>query len=213
MKRLYIVCEGHTEEAFVKEVLAPAYTALDIRASRVGKRGGIKSWGEIENDVIRFLKDQEASVSMMIDFYRLPKDTPGISAIAENPKKPTIAAQIIQEQIACKISCTRFIPFLMVHEFEALLFSNPDAVGLLFSKKELAEDMSAIKSQHQNPECINGGKDTKPACRIEGLFQAHLARGYAKPLDGPNIAKCIGLERLAAECPHFKGWLDRLRGI
>ena len=219
-KLLFVVCEGQVEETFVRNVLAPYLPNVQAVPRLVGcsgkskQGGGGSTWGRVERELRLQLKNSgQIWVTMMIDYYQLPKDTPGFDAIAKNPRKPTNAAAQIQNCIAEQIGDQRLIPFLTLHEFEALLFCNPEAVGIYFDSLKLTKDLEQIKNRHETPEHINGGKDTNPASQLNGLLQKHLSQGYAKRKDGPTLAQNIGLESMAKACPHFKGWLDRLRGI
>ena len=49
---------------------------------------------------------------------------------------------------------------------------------------------------------------TAPSKRIESLVP-----GYKKPVLGTLAVLEIGLEAIRSECPHFRGWLERLEGI
>jgi hypothetical protein len=40
-----------------------------------------------------------------------------------------------------------------------------------------------------------------------------LQPGYKKTRHGPLAAEHIGLPRMEQECPHFRGWMDRLRAL
>ena len=81
-----MVVEGDTEEAFVKQVLAPYLSAKQIfpvarkvitsRRRRV--RGGMTSYGRAKNDIETWLKqDTSAYCTTMFDLYGLPTDFPG----------------------------------------------------------------------------------------------------------------------------------------
>lgn len=219
-KLLFVVCEGQVEETFVRNTLAPFLPNVQAVPKLVGcsgrskQGGGGSTWGRVERELRLQLKNSgQIWVTTMIDFYQLPKDTPGFDAIAKNPKKPTDTAAHLQNCIAEQIGDQRLIPFLMVHEFEALLFCNPEVIGSYFDSPQLAKELEQIKNGHESPEHINGGKDTNPAGRLNGLLQKHLPHGYAKRSHGPTLADRIGLKCMSAECPHFADWLDRLRGI
>lgn len=100
-----------------------------------------------------------------------------------------------------------FIPFVMMHEFEGLLFSDcsrfSDGMGL----PELAESLQAIRDQFGTPEEINDSPITCPSKRIQGLVPR-----YEKPLFGTLAVLEIGLTAIRNECPHFESWVKRLEG-
>ena len=99
----------------------------------------------------------------------------------------------------------RFVPFVMVHEFEALLFSDCAKFCDVVEQVGLETRMSKIRADFASPEEINDSPHTAPSKRI-----LQLMPGYQKRLDGVNAAQAIGLERMRAECPHFNDWLQGL---
>ncbi len=99
----------------------------------------------------------------------------------------------------------RFLPLVMMHEFEAMLFSDCAAFGNAIERPDLSPCLQAIRNDFPNPESINDSPETAPSKRIEALFPA-----YQKVLMGNLAALEIGLDRIRAECPHFRNWLERL---
>ena len=99
----------------------------------------------------------------------------------------------------------RFIPYLMMHEFEAMLFSDCHRFADSIGRTNLASDLQGIRDQFDNPEEIDDSPQTAPSKRIE-----HLVAGYQKPLAGTQAALAIGLNAIRAACPHFDTWLERL---
>ena len=66
MTRVYVFCEGQTEEVFVREVLSPYFQRLDVwlnpivvRTSRHG-RGGVTSYGKIKWQVQKKCREDAA---------------------------------------------------------------------------------------------------------------------------------------------------------
>ena len=107
--------------------------------------------------------------------------------------------------MAKEIGSVRFLPFVMMHEFEALLFSDCGAFCRSVDRVELEPQLAKIRAGFASPEQINDSPQTAPSKRIEALMPR-----YRKPLDGVNAARAIGLDRMRAECPHFNDWLERL---
>ena len=79
MTRVYLVVEGPTEEAFVREVLAPALWPRGVFAEptvlgAIGHKGGRVNYARVRKDVLDRLKqDPSACCSTMFDFYGLPE--------------------------------------------------------------------------------------------------------------------------------------------
>ena len=106
------------------------------------------------------------------------------------------------------ISHRRFLPYLSLHEFEALLFVSPKHIveqipGL---ESSINQELVTIKSTFQTPEEIDD--DDPPSYRLKAM----IAR-YQKTLYGPIIAEAIGIDRIRSECPHFDGWLKELENL
>jgi hypothetical protein len=102
----------------------------------------------------------------------------------------------------------RFVPFVVMHEFEGLLFSDPVAFSKGIGRPDLATEFSAIRKQFTSPEEIDDSPITAPSKRLQALVP-----GYEKPLLGILAILEIGLTRIRAECPHFNGWLERLESL
>jgi len=82
MTRLLVHVEGQTEEAFVKEVLAPHLYDIgyaEVSARLMGdererdRRGGIRPWSEASRGIINRLRQDPIQVATtMVDYYGLP---------------------------------------------------------------------------------------------------------------------------------------------
>jgi hypothetical protein len=196
------------------------YSSVDARL--VGNprlrshRGGIRSWQGVQKDILRHLKEDAGAIATtMVDYYALPQDWPGR---AEAPGKSTSSAKAecveaalladIAKQMGPRFDPRRFVPLVVMHEFEALLFSDPDRFAQGIGRSGLAAELRVIRQKFENPEEINDSPETAPSKRIVGLFP-----GYEKPLYGVIAAMEIGLPAIRRECPHFNGWLNRLEAL
>ena len=225
MTRLLIHVEGETEEAFVNEVLAShlygcGYTKVSARlvgnARQRDRRGGIRAWSAVRKDILHHLKEDAACLSTtMVDFYALPQTGdrawPGRAQAAQlafakkaNAVESALLADICNDLGAGVEDC-RFVPYVMMHEFEALLFSDAAKLGLGIGQPDLAPNFQAIRDQFATPEEINDSPLTAPSKRILKLFPR-----YEKPLMGTLAVLEIGLDAIRQECPLFRGWLERL---
>ena len=99
----------------------------------------------------------------------------------------------------------RFIPYVVMHEFEGLLFSDPEGFGRGIGRADLPQEFRAIRDEFETPEQINDSPDTAPSKRVLGLVP-----GYQKPLFGTLAALEIGLEAIRRECTQFSDWVTRL---
>ncbi len=113
----------------------------------------------------------------------------------------------VASQLGSRFDCSRFFPYIQMHEFEALLFSDPK---VLAEGLELADDrpIRHITAQFQSPEEINDSQHTAPSKRIP-----ELKPRYGKVTDGGRISQKIGLEAMRAQCPHFNEWIAKLETL
>jgi hypothetical protein len=216
-KRVLILVEGQTEERFVKDVLAPYFfdrqlfffpTILVTKRVKDGPsfKGGVTSFAKFQNDVQRLLNSAgDALVTTLLDYYRLPVDFPGMES---RPVKGTALQRVthVEAAIAQHFNLqTNFLPFLVLHEFEALLFSSAEQLPRVLYGIHKQPEFEAIRASVATPEEINERPEHAPSKRIEKMFPS-----YKKTLHGPTTAARIGLERIRAECAHFDDWLNRL---
>jgi hypothetical protein len=215
IRRVLILVEGQTEEAFVNRLLQDyfadslsiAATILVTRHVKAGAsfRGGVTNFDHFKNDLQRLLRQpSDALVTTMLDYYGLPDDFPGMS---DRPKGAAIGrVKHVEAAIHHYFgSPKRFLPYLSLHEFEALLFSAPDVLPRIMTLPDQAMKFAAIRTQFRTPEDIDEGPNTAPSKRILALFP-----GYRKTLHGPQICKEIGVSQLCGECPHFRNWISQL---
>lgn len=219
MTRLLMLVEGQSEEVFVKRTLTPhlAQHGVFVESPIVlwtmrlpsggGFRGGVSNWSQIRRSLLPLTRDGDAWVTTLLDFYGLPEDFPGLpEALGTRNAREKVVA--LQERFAVELNHQRFIPFLALHEFEAWLFSAPDAVEAHFGKARLAHRLQTVVQQAGAPELINHGVDTHPKARLQSLVD-----GYKETSDGPTLLEKIGIAAVRAACPHFDGWLNRLEAL
>ncbi len=218
MNRVLISVEGQTEETFVRELLSrrlwncnvdPIPVVVSTKIVKQGNKfkGGMTSYAQARNDIQRLLRDTNAvAVTTMYDLYKLPTDFPGYSTKPAGNCYNKVA--YLESEFQKEISNSRFRPYLQVHEFEALLFVNPEATARMFPEVNRLPELAAIKRGFNSPEEINDGSTTAPSKRILQLFP-----NYEKPLYGALVAIDTGLDRIRVECRHFNEWLIWLEGL
>jgi len=167
----------------------------------------------VRKDILNHLReDGECLTTTMVDYYGLPQEAerawPGRSAANSVPFE--MKASTVEEALAADIreeigSSNRFIPFVMMHEFEGLLFSDPDGFARGIGRDALAPQLKAVRDQFATPEHINDSPVTAPSKRVKALVP-----DYQKPLLGTLAVIEIGLDAIRRECPQFRGWLNRL---
>jgi hypothetical protein len=102
------------------------------------------------------------------------------------------------------IGDNRFIPYIQLHEFEGLLFTDTKGFKSLPDITTTGiQELTDIVDSFPNPELINEGKDTAPSKRLMKLIPS-----YQKPLYGNFIALENDFNSILSKCPRFKAWID-----
>ena len=224
MKRLYLTVEGQTEAAFATTVLGPhllnygvyvikpRFTGWNPRTrGRIPVGGMLNTFQHALRDMRIWLKedqDPDARFSMMVDLYHLPHDVPGYEAAI---KKPTgvLQATAIEKSISTELADDRFVPYLQVHEFEALVLADPTRLNSIYDVQDgKIKSLCRDCTRYDTPEEINSGQHSHPKYRIK-----QTVKEYDESVAGPLLAGEIGLETLREKCKHFGDWLTKLEQL
>ncbi len=223
MPRVHVICEGSTEETFVNELLLPRFKSRNISLypaliGQPGKKGGSVTYKRLHDDVRnRLLGDRTAFCTTFFDYYGLPPNFPGKSEAKRFPDPQNRAAEVcaaltrILEHEIGENSIRRFIPYVQMHEFEGLLFSDPAGFAKGIEEPALQNEFSRIRRQFMTPEHINDGQNTAPSKRVLALVSKELP--YEKLTLGTLAALEIGLPKIRQECPLFDAWLNKLENL
>jgi len=212
MKRIYVFCEGHTEESFVNNLLSDYFFKKEIeiipivcetkRTPTKKFKGGISNFQKFSQELKRICKQHyNEKVTTMIDYYGLPNDFPDI-----NSPEPDIYKKIAQMEnsIEKSIGVENLNVYISLHEFESLLYSEPNVFCSIGNS--VGKQIQRIKEDfNNNPERINNSRETSPSKRI-----LNCVADYSKLTDGIKLAKEIGIEKMMQECKHFKEWIEKL---
>ena len=147
------IVEGKTEQVFVEMVLKPYLAEKMIfiqatQASKPGQKGGDVKFSRVINDIRDHLKQRnDTYVTTLVDYYGI-KEWPGLDSLAQNLTPSQIADHLnaatkhqVVSDFANQQAERRFIPYIAVHEFEALLFSNSAILA-----SELGVDEDQVKN-------------------------------------------------------------------
>lgn len=227
MARILIHVEGETEETFVNEILCPhllpfghyASARLIGNARLRSRRGGIRGWPTVRDDIVRHLNtDSGCYATTMVDYYALPQSGEGAwpgraeAASLLFAAKASTVQQALSASIAglmdASFNTQRFIPYIIMHEFEGLLFSDCQRFANGIARPELGVAFQAIRDAFSTPEEINDSPITAPSKRVQALVS-----GYEKPLYGNLAILEIGLDTIRRECPLFHQWVVTLETI
>jgi len=217
MSRIYVICEGQTEETFVRNLLSPILgrnnifiTAQMIPSSKTQK-GGALSYPRVKRYIERLLKQETNTyVTTFFDLYGLDNKFPKIEAskkIDNLYEKVVFLETAFWEDLVYNNNFhNRFLPYIQPYEFEGLLFSDVAKFIEVDSDwdNRLVEKLQEIKNGFETPEHINNSKETSPSHRLQSLLKYH------KKLHGPLAIENIGIDKVLSECKHFKQWYNKL---
>lgn len=110
----------------------------------------------------------------------------------------------MEAEISRDIADRRFVPYIQMHEFEALLFSSNAGVKKYWSKEKY-QMVEEIINAFDNPECINTSPEGAPSKRLLAI-----SPDYQKVLDGNILALEVGIDTILAQCPRFAAWVHEL---
>lgn len=218
MVKVLLLVEGQTEEAFVKNLLArhllghgvlavPVIVATKRLLTGNKLRGGYAPYSRIRSEILRLLRDSSAAcVTTMLDYYGLDSEFP--SRAEPVGKTAHEKVNFVERAWAVDIGSSKFLPYLALHEFEAMLFAEPTVIASSFGQSALKPQLQSIRASVASPEDINDHENTAPSKRLGKLFPA-----YNKPFYGELIAERIGVERIRSECVHFATWLQKLEAL
>lgn len=155
----------------------------------------------------------DAIVTMLIDFYRI-KDSyqfPGgeeAKTIEDSQDKMNGLFQDMAKDMPEDLR-SRFVPYIQLHEFEGLLFSEISVFRNNFLPSEC--DFDAIQSaidEFETPEDINNKPETAPSSRLMSAVT-----GYDKVVYGSLLAEETGLSMIRSRCPLFNSWIERIEDV
>ncbi len=221
--RINFIVEGQTEENFVNTVLRDHFAARSIvtaahcittrrerRAKHMMYRGGLTTWQHARDDIRRWLRgdgSENARFTTMFDLYGLPTDFPRYADAAQ-ASDAYARVELLETALSEAIDDKRFIPYIQLHEFEALLFADPRKLDTQFPDRpipirQLVDTAAGVNS----PELVDDGPNTAPSKRIIAAIPEYEG---SKASAGSIVAAKIGLPALQSQCRHFREWLERL---
>jgi hypothetical protein len=210
MKTVIIICEGPTEEVFCRNLLSQ-YLQNSCRIE-IRLLGGNCNWQRIRDMAEKALKQQKnALVTTFFDYYgvktkKFPnwKETVGINK-ANVRERIEILENGMIEEIDSNLRY-RFIPYVQLHEFEALLFNNIEVFDEMFEFEQYDRaELLNIFNEFPDPEMIDQGTETSPSHRLIKIIPA-----YRKVIQGNAIAEKIGIEQIRQKNKHFNDWIEQL---
>lgn len=212
MIRLYFIVEGQTEELFVSSYLGPYLEEKKILCYPTSI-GGMSTFRKIDLFIRNLMhtkqRSSNACFTTMFDLYALPKGFPGY-AEAKRQNDPLKKVACIEDAWFKKISDPRFIPYVQLHEFEALLFTDIKILETMFPTRLKEVEKLAKSTNSLSPEFINDRPRYSPSRRIITHIPEYVGR---KVLAGPRLVSKIGIPTIRAKCKHFDEWVAKLENL
>lgn len=210
MTRVCIVCEGPTEANFVQQCLVPylAQSQVYAYASIIRAPSGRHKGGRVTVErLARHLSHEYHAfdrLTTLVDFYGF-QDRDGRS-------RADIEQAIFDRtrSLTKNFDPRHVIPYVQMHEFEGLLFSDPAAFEFVIDgwNEDVKEALLSVSQAFQNPEEINDSPETAPSKRILRIFQQGT---YSKTEHGSLIAEAIGIDEIREKCPAFNEWVGKMQ--
>lgn len=185
---IIVLCEGQTEERFIKEIIVPAFSHLYIVPKIIMTKGGTKGGSVHYADFIKQANNilHNTQLTLLLTIFDLAGISPSWWNGIENqcPKQ-------LNEKIEKELNDARFYPVWMIYEFEMLAFIAPKITGEIIGSQYISALKKVLKNHQHNPEAIN--YQNYPSKQLLQICGKHK---YQKMIDGISIAKKLSLEQL-----------------
>jgi hypothetical protein len=215
MKELIIICEGPTEIEYCKKVLYWHLKQYNIKLKFIlilHSNGGIVNWEILKKQIVKHYEDNnDVTISTFIDYYGLYESHGFVDwKLAEAEPLKSVRMTILENGMKNDLNPNiKFIPFILLHEFETLAFCDYDIFEKIYDSREAKfPKLKEICDDHPNPEDINNGLKTAPSKRL-----IKNIKRYKKTSDSINLTFQIGLTKIRTMCPGFNAWITTLENI
>ena len=221
MKHLYIIVEGLTELEFVNRLLIPFFVKSGINTHIQGVPIDMKGGGHGFNNIEHFKKTirplllnlNQPVITTLIDYY----------GINSEKKLPNYSDCIKKADVTKRINCMEnslrqvvnaikpyplFMPNILQHEMETLLFADPEQ-GFDLEDIKIKQAVLTICKTYPNIEDINSTKQGAPSKRLMAIYKEN-GKKYNKIVDGVDIAELTGIPTILEKCPRFRVWIENI---
>lgn len=227
MKHLQIIVEGSSEESFVNDVMVKHFAPLNIYISArkiltgwdkhntKPAKGGLLKYRKFRDDVLRWIESDRnrpnTFYTSFIDLYAFPKDNESpYTGQIQQIKNPYQKIEALEQAIRENINHPNFIPYVQLHEFEALLLVDPDRLLTMYPDQTAGVRRLKTDIGNTNPEEINESAQTAPSKRIIKYLPDYAGQ---KSQVGPLVAEDIGMTELRDKCRHLNNWITKLENL
>lgn len=231
---VFVIVEGQTENAVLNKLLGTHLGAMEIDLHcpivKLGVgRGGVKwlRFEEFSDQIQRFLKDRRTPiVTTFFDYYGLPTGEGHGWKFVHNAKADVVfrgldvTVETIEDEIHRLVTTgldlpnvkDRFMPYIQLHELEALFFAEPAKLANVFENAALEQCFQKAVADCGGCERINDSPETAPSKRINAAFPNYI-KGRSNLAHGPRLAEKLDLAKVRAACPRFDAWVSKLENL
>lgn len=220
MKRVHCIVEGQTEVRVFYSILAPyikSKTGVYIEITPVKHSGGgIVKYSKLLPELRNHLADKDKILTTFFDYYGILEKHkyPKYKEAKIDQTNAKIGVELMEQGLKDDlaqngINVKNFIPYIQLHEFEALLFSSEVGFEFQYDNAKVLRELKSIAPLYETPEDINDSPTTAPSKRIIAILKKNREK-YEKVIDGDAIATMIGIETMLEKCPRFKNWVETL---
>jgi hypothetical protein len=213
-----VLVEGQTELIFIKKLFSP-YIAkrtgnkIFLTPTQPGNQGGNVRFERYKRDIGIHLKQRNNTyITLMLDYYGI-KDWPGLEESKQQTTHSQKAkvinietAKEVQKHFSEENRECRFVPYVSMHEIEALYFSDPASIAQIMNIEQAK--IESILSKCGEPEAINDSFETSPSKRLK-----NLSKSFVKTVTGITIAEAVNISRMRERCPLFNEWVSRIESL
>lgn len=214
MKRIVFIVEGDTEIQFVENQIIPYLQEkcgyhIPMNAQKITTnkkkncKGGNVGIAYLRNEIRKIAASGDTFITTLLDFFRLPNDFPNYTT---DKTRVTEIEQGLTDAMTDIVSHNLFLPYIQLHEVEALMFIKVDGFELLIEEDRQRQELQDIIAQYPNPEDINGGRATAPSKRLEKIFPK-----YKKVSDSECVFGEISIDEIRNKCHRFNSWLENIQ--
>ncbi len=101
----------------------------------------------------------------------------------------------------------KWLPFVMLHEFETLIIASGAGMPSILGDARAPIEFRRMIGEAGGAELINDGVSTAPSKRVQSVLPA-----YRKAQDAVAALEGWDFDQVLATCPRFADWITWLRG-
>jgi hypothetical protein len=223
-ERVLVVVEGSTENIVLRKLVAPHLGAkgVFIYPKIIGEsngKGGSITFNRLVSDMVNLhLQEPGVIVTSFVDYYGRQGTWPSEAEGKAKGLSAAAMAAILETDLKAAITAhprlsgarLRLLPYIQVHELEALLYAQPELLaGEVFGEAEKAGLLRADLEGLAHCELLNDSKETAPSRRLENHFGVYQ-KGRGNTSHARLFAEKAELATIRQVCPRFDTWVRAL---